>query len=281
MARDGHHVIDTHHHMGSLAAMGFTFGPEDLDSEEADRRELAARLETMDHTGVDQVVVIPGHLYLRPGGLADTRGINDGIAAYRDTAPDRFVAAVGIVEPLYGPAGLEELERIQRQLGLVGVSFHARFQGVATNSPLVVALVERMAELGLVPVVHAVGEVPDEALWRVQELAQAVPGVSMLVLDAFGSHEGAQQTFGVARACPLLVFDTSLAFDFHWMARFVAEFGADRLAFGTDVYSRPEPQSVNRTLDQVLDLSLSDGDLDLVRAGNCRRLLLGGEGSAG
>ena len=274
MTRSDMFVLDVHHHVGSLSAMGLHIGTETMSPEDASRVEFEARLETMDRTGVDQAILIPGHLYLRPDGLADTRIVNDQIAAYRDRRPDRFPAAVGIVEPLYGDAGFEELVRIRSELHLVGVSFHTRFQGVATNSPLVVELVRQMAGLGLIPMVHAVGEVPDEALWRVQALAEAVPGVPMLVLDAFGSHEGTQQVFPVAKASPHLLFDTSLAHGFHWLEPFVDEFGHDRLVFGTDVYSHTSPHGRNLTLEQLLASPLSDAAKGAILSGNARRLLL-------
>ena len=61
---------------------------------------------------VDQAIVIPSHAYLRPDGIADTRRVNDHIAAYREHDPKRFPAALGIVEPLYGARGLEEIDRL-------------------------------------------------------------------------------------------------------------------------------------------------------------------------
>src|SRR6202042_2696129 len=98
--------------------------------------------------------------------------------------PDRFPAALGIAEPLYGSAGIPELRRMRHELGLVGVSVHARFQGVQTDSPLVVNLVREAAVQGLVPFIHAVEGVPDEAIWRVQQVARAVPDTTVVVLDA-------------------------------------------------------------------------------------------------
>ncbi len=227
----------------------------------------------MDATGVDQAVLIPGHGYLRPEGLADTRRINDAIAAYRDRRPDRFPAALGVVEPLYGKAGLDELTRIRDELGLVGVSFHVRFQGVSTNSPLVVALVHRMAALGLVPYLHAVAEVADEAMWKVEEVARCEPETTMVVLDAFSSHEQGEQVLRVAERTPNLVFDTSLSHGMHGAERLVRACGAQRLVFGTDVYSHVVPQTRNPTLDSVVDSGLDDGAKSAILAGNLRGIL--------
>jgi predicted TIM-barrel fold metal-dependent hydrolase len=270
---DSFFVIDTHHHVGSLEALGLSVGTEGLSPEEVSQVEFEARLATMDNTGVDQAIVIPGQGYLRPDGMADTRRINDGMAAYRDRRPDRFPAAVGVVEPLYGERGLEELDRIRDELGLVGVSFHTRFQGVATNSPLVVRLVRRMAELGLVPFVHAVAEVPDEALWKVQDLARAIPDTTMIVLDGFSSFERAGEVLPVALATPNLVFDTSLSHQAYGLERYVREVGAHRLVFGTDVYSHVTPHRHNETLARVLAMDVDDEARAAILAGNLRRIL--------
>jgi predicted TIM-barrel fold metal-dependent hydrolase len=227
----------------------------------------------MDRLGIDQAVVIPGHGYLRPNGLADTRRINDEIALYRDRTPERFPAAVGIVEPLYGPAGLGELDRIATDLRLVGVSFHARFQGVSTDSPLVAALVRRSADLDLVPFVHAISGVPDEALWQVQELARTVPDTKIVVLDCFSSFEQSRQALPVADATPNLIFDTSLSYTFAFIEQFIGHVGADRVVFGTDQYSGATSYQSNHLLDQLLQSELPDAAKRGILSGNIRSVL--------
>ena len=96
MTAGGYRVLDVHHHVGNataaLAMPEVSARASNLGSE----RQI--RLDTMDRNGVDAAIVIPGHSYLRPEGLADTRRANDCIAAYRDSAPTRFTAALGIVE---------------------------------------------------------------------------------------------------------------------------------------------------------------------------------------
>jgi hypothetical protein len=266
-------VVDTHHHTGSLEALGLRIWDQELSPSDMADLEFETRLATMDATGVDQAIILPGHGYLRPEGLADTRRVNDGLAAYRDRNPARFPAAVGVVEPLYGEAGLGELDRMRNELGIVGVTFHTRFQGVSTNSPLVVRLVRHMAEIGLVPFLHALGEVPDEALWRVAEVCRAVPDTTVVALDAFSSSEQAEHALRVAAATPNLVLDTSLSHNLFGVDRFVAEFGAERLVYGTDIYSHAKPYTTNHTLDSVLESGWSDDALRAVLAGNIRRIL--------
>ncbi|MGR6999367.1 amidohydrolase family protein [Yinghuangia aomiensis] len=227
----------------------------------------------MGRNGIAQAVVIPGHSYLRPNGLADTRRVNDAIAAYRDAAPDRFPAAIGVTEPFYGDAGLGEIERCADELGLRGISIHARFHGVAVGSPLVRAIVECCGEHGLVPFVHAIGESANEALWQVQELGRDFPDTTMVVLDAFSSFEQCQQALSVGELAPNLVFDTSLAYTFDLVEPFVRRHGATRLVFGTDLYSAPLGYRRTHVLGQILESDLSDHDKQQILADNTRRIL--------
>ena len=262
-------ILDVHHHVGdAFAALGGAVS-EDESPEQA---EVLKRLEIMDAGGVRQAIVIPGHGYQRPNGHADTRRQNDGIAAYRDRQPDRFPAAVGIVEPRDGAASFEEIDRAASELGLVGLSFHTRFQGVSLDSQWIHRYIERMGALGLVPVIHAMDETPEEAHWKLAQLARALPEIPMLVLDAFGSYESTRQCFFIAEIAPNLTFDTSLSYNFDFIEDFARQFGAERVAFGTDLYSPPVGRRISHLLPQILESALSKDEKALILGGNARKL---------
>jgi len=273
MSIAGFTVVDCHHHVGSIASMaGLDLPGIPADADPMDV-ELARRLQAMDDHGVDQAVVIPGHAYLRPDGIADTRTVNDEIAAYRDAHPDRFPAAVGIVEPYHGAAAMAELDRIHGELGLVGISMHTRFQGVSTDSPLVVDLVRRAAERGLVPFIHALDGVPDEALWRAQVVARAVPDTTVVVLDPLSGVEHARQAPLIGAETPNMVFDVSLCHHVMFVESMVRAVGAERVVFGSDQYSlMPSPSHV-AMLDDIVASSLPDPDKAAILSGNIRRIL--------
>jgi uncharacterized protein len=267
-------VVDVHHHVGSaFRALG---GPIEADAVrqagDAARTELASRLEIMDRGGVAQAIVIPGHGYERAHGIADTRAVNDAIAAYRDRRRDRFPAAVGIVEPRDGPESLAEIDRVARDLELVGISFHTRFQGVSLDSQWIHRYVERMSGQGLVPVIHAMDETPEEALWKLTALARSLPDVTFLALDAFGSYESTRHCFHVADVAPNVLFDTSLSYNFDFIEDFARLFGAERVLFGTDLYSHPVGRRISHILGQILDSGLGDEEKRRILGGNARRL---------
>jgi predicted TIM-barrel fold metal-dependent hydrolase len=271
---DGFEVLDVHHHVGNaFRALGGDVDQKgELSLDDYGRLEVASRLEIMDRGGVQQAVVIPGHGYERVNGIADTRAENDAIAAYRDHLPERFPAALGIVEPRDGKASLAELTRVREELGLVGISLHTRFQGVSLDSQWIRLYCERMGELGLVPVIHAMDDTPEEALWKLAQLARDLPGLEILALDAFCSYEATRQCFFVADVAPNILFDTSLSYNFDFIEDFADRFGAERVVFGTDLYSHPVGRRISHILSQLLESELSDADKALILAGNARRL---------
>jgi len=274
MRGHGFHVLDVHHHVGdAFTALGGDLDPAGgLSAEQHEQRELASRLEIMDADDVAQAVVIPGHGYLRPDGVADTRRVNDAIAAYRDRRPDRFPVAVGVTEPAYGPASLDEIDRVHTDLGLAGISFHTRFQGVSLDSRWVQQAVERVAAHGMVPVVHAMDDTPEEALWKLAQLARRVPDATLLALDAFSSYEATRQCFFLADLAPNVVFDTSLSYNFDFLAQFATTFGPDRVVFGTDLYSWPVGRRISHLLDQIVASDLDRPAKAAILGGTARRL---------
>jgi len=274
MRGHGFAVLDVHHHVGdAFTALGGELDPTGgMDAGEYEQVELEARLAVMDRDDVAQAVVIPGHGYLRPDGVADTRRVNDGIAAYRDARPDRFPVAVGVTEPAYGAASLAEIDRVHDQLGLAGISFHTRFQGVSLDSRWVARAVERLAEWGMVPVIHAMDDTPEEALWKLAALARAVPDVPILALDAFSSYEATRQCDFVAEVAPNIVFDTSLSYNFDFIEGFARRFGVERVVFGTDLYSWPVGRRISHLLDQIVESDLGTPEKAAILGGNARRL---------
>jgi predicted TIM-barrel fold metal-dependent hydrolase len=267
-------VFDVHHHVGrAFDALGGELDPGDDGREDFATIELAERLRIMDEGGVREAMVIPGHGYLRPNGIADTRAVNDEIAAYRDCAPDRFPVACGIVEPRDGAAAFGEIDRVADELGLVALSFHTRFQGVSLDSRWIVRYLERMGGRNLVPVIHAMDDTPEEALWKLASVAREQPDLTILALDAFGGFEATRQCFFVADVAPNIVFDTSLSYNFDFIEDFAVRFGAERVVFGTDLYSFPVGRRISHVLPQIEASSLSDADKAAVLGGTARRLL--------
>lgn len=271
---DSFEVLDVHHHVGNAfrALGGDLESAPHVEAEEYAAREVASRISIMEAGGVQQAIVIPGHGYERSRGIVDTRAENDSIARYRDANPGRFPAAIGIIEPRDGAASLDELERGKNELGLAGISFHTRFQGVSLDSQWILKYVARMAKLGLVPVIHAMNETPEEALWKLAVLARSIPETPVLALDAFGSFEATRECSFIAEVAPNILFDTSLSYNFDFIEDFARRFGVERVVFGTDLYSTPVGRRISHLLPQIKQSALSHEEKQMILAGNARRL---------
>jgi predicted TIM-barrel fold metal-dependent hydrolase len=269
----GFDVFDVHHHVGrAFDALGGALEETRVVPDELAQIELADRLRIMDEGGVHQALVIPGHGYLRPNGIADTRRVNDDIAAYRDATPDRFPVACGIVEPRDGAHAFDEIDRAANELELVALSFHTRFQGVSMDSQWVVHYLERMSKVGLVPLIHAMDDTPEESLWKLASIARQLPDLTIIALDPFSGFEATRQCFHVADLAPNIVFDTSLSYNFDFIEDFAVRFGAERVVFGTDLYSHPVGRRISHLLPQIVESSLSHDDKAAILGGNARRL---------
>jgi predicted TIM-barrel fold metal-dependent hydrolase len=265
-------ILDAHQHYGTvLDSLGGSTGVT-LSRDEIERRELEHRLEVLDRRRVTATVIIAGHSYLRPDGLADTRRVNDDLLAYAARAPERFIATVGVVEPLYGAAGLSEIDRCAAA-GMAGISFHGRFQGVSHDSRWVWRYIERMGERGLLPFMHAPADSPEEALWKTAGLAADFPDLTMLVLDAFSDFEQAREAVAVGERGANLFFDTALCYDFQFVKPFVERCGAHRVVYGSDLYSWPTGDYGEDSIRQILDAGLDEEATRQILGTNLRQLL--------
>jgi uncharacterized protein len=207
--------------------------PVDSDSD-----EYQLRIGRMKALGCRRAVIMPVNKYLRPNGQSDTAKINDVVAAYRDAHPEHFPVAVGITEPLHGEPGLEEIERIDTELGMVGVSYHTRWQGVSTDDEWVVRGLDLMARRRMLPFIHAYAESFMETPVMVARLAATFPKLPIVVMDALSTNAQAMQFMDYAERLENLYFDTSCARNGgRLIKRWVDQLGPSRLIFGSDTYS--------------------------------------------
>ena len=104
------------------------------------------------------------------------------------------------------------------------------------------------------------------------EVARAFPDTPMLILDAFSTFEGTREAFVIAERCPNLLWDTSLSYNFDFLEQFAHQHGAERVVFGTDLYSPPLGRRISHLVPQILESSLTDDDKSKILGHNARRL---------
>ncbi len=259
-------VCDIHHHLGSLT------GGSLQDDEGWTDRDYQTRLAVMAENEVDFVAILASTGYIQADGIKATMRVNDTVAAYRARDPRRFPIAAGIVEPLHGSASLGELERMKHQLGLEGVVWHHRFQGLAVDHPLMRPILKKVSELGLVPFVHTNAESNLEAAWRLERLANEFPELTFVAMDALWGNANSQMVLEIAKRTPNILWDNSGGHRASFLKRFVEEAGSEKLVLGSTYYSSPPSYRKNGELETIRESGLSDTDMANVLALNVKRL---------
>ncbi|SFP69935.1 amidohydrolase family protein [Amycolatopsis rubida] len=271
-------VFDAHQHYGNLLlsdAGGIETPASGQDSR--DHADLADRIARMTAMNVDAALLMPVNRYLRPNGVADTRAVNDALAAYQNLDRARFPCAAGITEPLHGTAGLDEIRRIREELGFVGVSYHARWQGVSADDPWIKRGLAVAGELRLIPFVHAHAESALEAPTCVSNLARAFPDLPIVVTDAMSTTTNYLAYLDIAERFPNLYFDTSCVLHPALLRRWAARLGTAQLIFGTDLYSGGAFYTMTGP-GEIAGLGLGPEAEAAVLGANFRRLLAWTEG---
>lgn len=276
-------VFDIHQHVGALSvyeepksadhANGFRRNDARQELDQALDHDRSVRLQNMDEIGIDKAMLMPSNGYLRPDGIQDTRKENDRLVRYQRLAPDRFPLCAGVVEPLHGARGLDELVRLREELGMIGVAYHPRFQGVSIEHPWISRHLDAMTELQLIPFVHIYSDSNLESPLLLLQLARAHPDTPIVALDAFGSYQHTLECFHLAEEADNVFFDTAMAFNWSALETFCHRHGAHRLLFGSDIYSPPIRFRTANTPEVLRGMDVNANDAELILEGNFTALL--------
>jgi predicted TIM-barrel fold metal-dependent hydrolase len=266
-------VLDVHHHIGSLYHV--LLGGQTQQDQASIDDEYGRRIRMMDDAGIAAAIVLPATGYDQPNGIQDTMRVNDAMAAYRARDPKRFPVAFGIVEPLHGMRGLEEMDRIHNELHLNGVVWHHRFQGVPIDAQIMRPMLQRLGDLGLIPFVHLISISSMENPWRLERLAREFPHITFVALDAFSGADSGRAVLDLAERTENILFDTAVFFSGPTFLKGVVDaIGSHRLLFGSDVYA--EPSQVIATapvlLDMIRQADISEQDKANILGLNAKRL---------
>jgi predicted TIM-barrel fold metal-dependent hydrolase len=226
-------IFDVHQHFGLVP--GRTGAGDDPGDVLANDCRL--RIAFMEQFGIERAAIMPGHFYSAPGGIADIRALNDGVHVYGRLAPERFVALFGTLDPRHGSANLAEIDRLGA-LGFRGVSWHHRFQGLPIDHPVMFAIAERMAQHGMVAMMHCYAQGDFEAPWRLRRLAEHFPEMTFVGLDAMTSPENLEQFLAITERLDNVYFDmTTTLLGPRGVRLTVERGGVERLLFGSNYYS--------------------------------------------
>lgn len=260
-------ILDIHHHIGPRERLTGEHVEYDF------KAALEKHVRTMDEFGVAHACLIASH-NARITSVQDVRWLNTQVAEARNSQPDRFVAAAGTVDPALGDAGIEEIDYCIGELQLNALAWHTWFSGVFVDSPSIRRYVKHVASLGKPVFLHMIAEHQSEAPWRVAHLAEQIPEVQIIALDAFTSVDQSQWIVEMGGRIPNVTFDLSLARggSSGVIEQFVQRYGAERLVFGSDYYDDTRTRFPGG-LFEARTADISDADREMILSTNARRLL--------
>jgi aminocarboxymuconate-semialdehyde decarboxylase len=112
--------------------------------------DIELQLRDMDLAGIDLAVLSCNLGWDAP--LEDCRLINDRLAEIQHRHPARFAGLAHA--PVHEPAGLEEVERAVRELGLRGATITSQLNGLSLDAPQLAPFYRMVCALDLAVFVH-------------------------------------------------------------------------------------------------------------------------------
>lgn len=227
-------VFDCNQRLGAMPYGKMSVIPPGLDlfgDEALDRRR-----KNMAQRDIDVTLINPVWYYERPNGAADTRACNDRVAQTVQKGSDILAAGVGLAEPMHGAAGIEEIARVDDELGFVGIFYANSWQGLTVNDQRMAEHFEVLQQRRMLAFLHMPSDSMAITPPMLSEIAADFPDLPMVVLDWGHSMQHSAQLVLDARRFPNVHYDTSGVIP-GMMAEFVRQNGSDQLVFGSDMYS--------------------------------------------
>lgn len=205
-------IVDAHAHIGATSYV---------------RQTGADVLAEMDDAHVDRAVICPMGAELAVRNVAGNDAIAEAVRAH----PDRLLG-FATVNPWFGADAVAELDRSIQRLGLSGLKLHPVVQGFEIDDDVVLPVIERAAELGIVVYVHTGTPVLALPL-QLLELATRYPQVPFIAGHMGGADFYVDAPLSFPRVSNVWL-ETSLTCHAGYVEEAVAQVGAERVLFGSD-----------------------------------------------
>jgi len=211
-------VIDCHGHLGSWQLVHMA------------KNSIEEMIETMDRLGIDMLCLSP---FL--GCFCDFRRGNDALRETISKYPDRLIGQI-TVNPNYPHEVLPELRRCESRYGVRMLKIHPFCHEYPVGGDGYRAFWEYADEKELVVLTHTWESDKNCGPQLFGKIAREHPKAKIILAHAGGTQEGCRQTIEVIKEHENLYLDTATS-QLHvgMIERFVAEVGADRVLFGSDI----------------------------------------------
>ncbi len=243
-------VIDMHGHMGPWHSIYFP------------RPEAADMIRSMDSAGV-RMLLFAHHWPLF--GVDIGHGV--AIDAVRQF-PDRLRAYV-CVNGLYPERMQDDLRLLdERPDVFIGVKFHGSEHGIALTDDRCKPAWEMADTRGCLVLSHTWENSPFDGPLEVRAVLERYTNLTLLM--GHSCHGDWDAAIELARECPNAYLELTAVLDNRGVVeRFVAEVGAEKMLFGTDL-----PWfSPHHGIGALLSADITDEDRHLILHGNAERLL--------
>jgi predicted TIM-barrel fold metal-dependent hydrolase len=250
-------IMDAHSHIGTTITSGVGQTTEQW-------------LAAMDAAAIQQSIISVAAGGLQADGLADTRRMNDTIAAAVRQRPDRFPMGLAAIEVRHGEAGHAEVRRARDELGLKGMVFHATFEGFSVDSPAFAAVLSSWGNRPGLILLHSTpdGRANPNAIAKV---AAAFPHLTFQLGHPVFTQDQRAQAIAQTRAHSNVLVDLAYQADPAICAELVNGLGAERVLYGSDApYFSPQ-----QVIASIKAAGLSEADQRKIFSGNAQALIAG------
>jgi predicted TIM-barrel fold metal-dependent hydrolase len=251
-------IVDVHVHLGSEIR-------SELKTSSYPSARPADLITVMDACHIDRAVVFPIHWQNEaqrdPTYALANREVRDAVAAHSDR-----LIGFARVNPNYGRAAIDELDRCLDGYGMRGIKLHPDWDSFFVGGPLIEPVLAAAADRALPVLIHAGYPMRSQPM---QFLRHAERFSSVPIILAHMAHRMASDAIALAERAPNILLETSCQWSMFVM-KAVERLGPERVLFGSDFpYEIPAVEMAKITEFPGLDKSATA----LVLGGNAERLL--------
>lgn len=250
-------IVDMHIHLGSMVATPC------VDN------SLGGVLDLMDHLQIDVAISANSAIL---GGRAEP-AFETALAAYEQSAGR--VLSYAYFNPHYADEDLAWARRSLAHAAFVGIKIHPPTVECAADDPRWEPAWRLAAEAGVPLLSHSwvLSDYNPRQRYAVPELfetyVRAYPEVNLILGHTGGRHEGHLAAARLAQAYPNVYGDLSGdSYAFGLVEWLVAEMGAERLLYGSDITMIDARTQIGR----ILDAEIGDEAKARIMGGNAMRL---------
>ena len=261
-----HMTIDAHTHVGPFIKGRPRVDPASISVD----YDLWTKI--LSQNEIDKAVILPTTGYDLSEGIESTKKLNNRVNELVEEY-DRFVTGIGTVEPTHQRRAIEELERLASLENISGVMWHHRHQGSSIDDGTTKECLARLDELDMVAYVHSFPESDLEEIDKIKKIAPYTDQ-PLIVLDVLGGYSNIEPVIEIANEFNNVYFDTALLFSLGMIIeRLVEEIGAERLVFGSDLYTDPLMYRYSPDLYQIKKSDISDKERNKILSQNIKEIL--------